>query len=761
MPANIQLSPGVVVLERDLTTVTSVQQGNVGVLAGPFLQGPVNDVVEVTSEQELLEYFGPPDDYNYEYWYTAAQFIGYGGLLKTVRTDASALKNAVSNGTATPPTALKCRNLQEYETVYEDAPSGNLFTWISRTPGTLANSLRVFITDAGPDWIAVLPAPASGDEWKFTSGASLSAAAGGSGATGKVYNYSLRLTLTNIVGSFTAGASATLAVTGEANQTVTVLAYDANNRYLEIAVPNGGINGVITNGDTISVGTNTAEVDVVERQLRVYQDKGSANWAAGDDIVDANTATVSIASVRPEYDEREYLPGRKWISFAPRPGTSLYAQEKGAHNDELHVLVLDVDGKISGVPYGALEKFIGLSKASDAKSTVGEANYYKTVIKNRSQYVYWGKHETTAVFTVGATAAAGDWGKTLANTTFNIVKSPLGSAAEPSGIVPVGSVNGASMVYKFSGGVNYTISNGNYAVISQDFDAAYNLVSDPEAESLDFVLSGPAGIDENAALAKANKLIDLVNTRKDCMAFFSPLRSAILGEDNTDQITENIVDYFAKIPSTSYAVLDSGYKYIYDKYNDVYRYVPCNGDVAGLTLSTAINAEPWFSPAGYTRGVLRNTIKLAYSPKKDQRDKLYSRRVNPIVTFPGQGTVLFGDKTALAYESAFNRINVRRLFIVIEKVISEAAKSILFEQNDEITRSNFINIVEPYMRDVQGRRGVTDYLIKCNSSNNPPDAVDRGEFYAEIFVKPTRTINYITLTFTATRTGVAFSEVAN
>ena len=239
------------------------------------------------------------------------------------------------------------------------------------------------------------------------------------------------------------------------------------------------------------------------------------------------------------------------------------------------------------------------------------------------------------------------------------------------------------------------------------------------------------------------------------------MRSDVIGQTNSDTITNKILTYFQSIGSTSYAVLDSGYKYIYDKYSDVYRYIPCNGDVAGLCLQTGINQDPWFSPAGFSRGVLRNAIKLAYSPNKDQRDKLYSERINPIVTFPGQGVILFGDKTALGYQSAFDRINVRRLFLTLERVIGESAKAQLFEQNDETSRSLFRNLVGSYMRDVQGRRGVTDFLVKCDEENNPPDAVDRGEFYAEIYVKPTRTINYITLTFTATRTGVSFSEIAS
>ena len=255
--------------------------------------------------------------------------------------------------------------------------------------------------------------------------------------------------------------------------------------------------------------------------------------------------------------------------------------------------------------------------------------------------------------------------------------------------------------------------------------------------------------------------MNLVEERRDCMAFFSPKRGDVIGISSASTITDNIVNYFDLLPSSSYAVFDSGYKYIYDKYNDVYRYVPCNGDVAGLCVQTTEVSEPWYSPAGFARGVLRNAIKLAYTPNKIQRDTLYANRVNPVVSFPGQGIVLFGDKTAQSFASAFDRINVRRLFLVIERVVGTAAKTQLFEQNDEAQRNLFLNIVEPYLRDVQGRRGVTDFLVKCDSENNPPQAVDRGEFYAEIYVKPTRTINYITLTFVATRTGVAFEEVAS
>ena len=422
-------------------------------------------------------------------------------------------------------------------------------------------------------------------------------------------------------------------------------------------------------------------------------------------------------------------------------------------------MVIDVDGKITGTTGAVLERFIGVSKASDSKTSVGETNFYKEVLKQKSSYIFWGSHET-GVFNATATPADGNWGLS-ADRQFNLLRSATGSTSYPEGRTTVGSKNNATYYYRLTSGVDYTASGGNYTITNTDLATAYELVEDPESQTVDFILTGPAGADDSAAIAKVTSLVNIAEERRDCMVFVSPRRGNVIGVSNTGTATDNIVAFFDQLPSSSYMAFDSGYKYIYDKYNDVYRYVPCNGDVAGLCLQTTEVSEPWFSPAGFQRGVLRNAIKLAFTPTKTQRDRLYANRINPIVSFPGQGVVLFGDKTALGFASAFDRINVRRLFLTIERVISGAAKAQLFEQNDEAQRSLFLNIVEPYLRDVQGRRGVTDFLVKCDGQNNPPEAVDRGEFYAEIFVKPTRTINYITLTFVATRSGVAFSEVAS
>ena len=750
MAAN-QSSPGVVIQERDLTTITSLSSANVGVLAAPFELGPVEEVVDVATEKGLVELFGEPNEYNYEYWFTASQYLAYGGTLKAIRISSTALKNGVNAGTAP-----LIKNLDEYESTFEDA--ANNWEFAARTAGSKGNSIGIFVTDAGADQIAVLPAPGSGNEHEFVADEALSAT---SGAAGKVFKYSIVLTVDTLVGSFTPGATTTINI-GGSNETVNVLAWDSSTKKLEIGLPGGGVTGILADTQAITQGTNSAAIasSGIERRLYIGLDKDSISFAASDSVQDTNSTAVVVTSVRGEYAEREYLPGFKWVNVAPRPGTSGYAPAAGGYRDELHILVVDIDGKITGNAGSVLERFIGLSKGSDAKTSVGEVNYYPTVLKQRSSYIYWGSHEATG-FAATGTASDGNFGQTVAGRQFNLLRSSGGTTDYPAGSTTLGSKNNSTWYYRLADGADYTVAGTSYSVGNSDVSSAYDLVSDPESQTIDFILTGPSGADDAAAIAKVTALVNIVEERRDCMLFVSPRRANVVGVANKTTATSNIVDFFDQLPSSSYVAFDSGYKYMYDKYNDVYRYIPCNGDIAGLCLQTTEVAEPWFSPAGFQRGGIRNAIKLAYTPNKTQRDTLYSSRINPIVAFPGQGIILYGDKTAQSFASAFDRINVRRLFLTIERVISGAAKSQLFEQNDEAQRGLFLNIVEPYMRDVQGRRGVTDFLVKCDASNNPPDAVDRGEFYAEIYVKPTRTINYITLTFVATRTGVSFGEVAN
>ena len=405
--------------------------------------------------------------------------------------------------------------------------------------------------------------------------------------------------------------------------------------------------------------------------------------------------------------------------FDAAPGTSTYAASVGGSADELHIVVIDEDGAITGAAGTIIEKFAFVSKASDAKQSDGTNNYYKEVLNTRSQWVWWMDHPT----------AGTNWGTQALGKTF----VALASAVTTS----------------LAGGTD------DYALSDAEKIAAFLLFQDSERYDVSLVMTG------RASSTVATSVINNVSeTRLDCVTFVSPIASSgdlIIG--GTSAQTDQVIEYRDALPSTSYAVMDSGYKYQYDRYSDKYRYVPLNGDVAGLCARTDFTNDAWFSPGGLNRGQIKNVVRLAFNPNKTQRDNLYKAGVNPVVTFPGEGTVLFGDKTLLAKPSAFDRINVRRLFIVLEKAIATAAKYQLFEFNDGFTRAQFKNLVEPFLRDVQGRRGVTDFRVKCDETNNTGEVIDRNEFVADIFIKPTRSINFITLNFVAARTGINFDEI--
>ena len=312
--------------------------------------------------------------------------------------------------------------------------------------------------------------------------------------------------------------------------------------------------------------------------------------------------------------------------------------------------------------------------------------------------------------------------------------------------------------YTLGGGVDYTANKG-YSTTLGDLQTSYQIFANDADVEIDFLLMGPGLTTKIESQAKANQLISIAEQRKDCMAVISPHRADVVGESNATTQMNNILEFYSPLTSSSYAVFDTGWKYTYDRFNNSFVYVPCNPDVAGTMVRTEIETFPWFSPAGTQRGEINDAIKLAYNPSKVQRDQLYGDRINPIINKRGAGIILFGDKTGLAYASAFDRINVRRLFLTVEQAIEGAADAQLFEINDSTTRANFVNTIEPYLRDVQAKRGLYDFVVKCDETNNTPDTIDNNEFRADIFLKPTKSINYVTLTFVATRTGVDFSEV--
>ena len=420
--------------------------------------------------------------------------------------------------------------------------------------------------------------------------------------------------------------------------------------------------------------------------------------------------------------------------FDAAPGTSTYATGKGLVGDEMHVVVFDRTGDISGFradtngerTNAVLETFAFVSQAASAKTAQGGTNYYPDVIYNQSEFIYWLDHDASL------TNAGTD---PVAGTTF-------ASTANSGGVKDDNLAGGTD----------------DYAVTVGELDLAYEEFADAETVDVNLIMAGtsPAGAD---GATHATNLIDLVEARKDCVAFISPRREDVVNIASSITQGSNVKTFFDGLASSSYAVFDSGYKYMYDKFNDVYRYVPLNGDIAGLCANVDTVADPFFSPGGFNRGQIRGAVKLAFNPTKAQRDILYPARINPVCTFPGQGTVLFGDKTALSKPSAFDRINVRRLFILLEKAIATAAKFQLFEFNDEFTQAQFRNLVEPFLRDIQGRRGITDFSVVCDGTNNTGEVIDRNEFVADIFIKPARSINFIQLNFIAVRTGVAFSEI--
>ena len=410
-------------------------------------------------------------------------------------------------------------------------------------------------------------------------------------------------------------------------------------------------------------------------------------------------------------------------SFDSAPGTSDYAISigKSGANDELHVAVIDEDGLLTGTAGTVLETFAYVSQGSDAKKSDGTSNYYKEVINNNSKYIWWTDHN-----------------------------SNLGEAGSLISGVAGGSftVHTSAMEASLAGG-----SDDN-APTAGEIAIGYDLFEDAETVDVNLLFACP---DANGAETIAEDLISIATARKDCMAFVSPPIEDTVG--SSDPVTD-VMAFANGLTSSSYASCDSSALYVYDKYNDVYRYIGAAGHVAGLCANASNVADAWFSPAGVNRGQLLGVTKLAYNPKKADRDTLYKGRVNPLVSFPGQGMMLFGDKTLLSKPSAFDRINVRRLFIALEKAISTAAKAQLFEFNDEFTRANFRNMVEPFLRDVKGRRGVTDFQVICDTTNNTGAVIDGNRFVADIFIKPARSINFITLNFIATRTGVDFSEIA-
>ena len=733
-------SPGISVREVDLTRGGVNASINVTAgIAGPFKKGPVNEVCRINNEKELIDKFGGPGvgltDYHYETWYAASNFLSYGGQLDVVRAGGgnvagSQMVNANAGVGIASTTTLVIENYDDYNNNEINATN---FYWAAKNPGSWGENLKVCVIDDAAD--------------QRISGILTTKVGTNVGGAPTAKNIAVGYAVTQGL----SGVNIGIGTTGS----------PGNNDYLK---------GIVT-----GVGNSFIDVKVVSTVIAgvetatTYQQNSQLEFKTGTKIgfSSAVLGDVGVATGTPAtsdwYNQQNITTGRadggndaitiKWRSVLPKPQTNSYVSERNGSNDAINVVVIDSDGTVTGSTGSLLEKFGNLSKAQDADGSPNKDIYYKNVIANESQYVFAGLSPVNAT-------------DSFHNT------QPLASGFG-SGVIPIASAAGAwgqdskDVNFNFLGNKSYTLKggkdyNGHIGVYDADLGdtlTAYDKLADKVNADIRFLLQGGASKSLSEEQAKAQKLISICEARKDCVAFISPNRDSVVNVSTSATQLSNVQAFFAPLASSSFAVFDSGYQYFYDRFNKKFNYMPLSSDIAGLCVRTDVDQFPWFSPAGTSRGSLAHAVKLAYNPGQEDRDQLYSNRINPVISLPGSGITLFGDKTALAFSSAFDRINVRRLFITVEKAIEEAANAQLFELNDSGTRSNFVNIVEPFLRDVQSKRGVTDFLLVCDETNNTPDVIDRNEFVADIFLKPSRSINFIGLTFVATRTGVSFSEV--
>lgn len=723
-----QLSPGVAVVEKDFTSIVPAVSSSIGATVGAFPWGPVMEPTTVSSENELVRRFGAPTDDSFYSFFTAANFLSYTNNLLLVRADSGHL-----NAVASPTGGLQSISIDNAGSGYVSTAAAPAVT--VGAPDIAGGTQAVVTSTISGGAVTAIAVTAGGSG--YTVGAStvtITPAAGdtGTGAEAEIVVDSSG-TITGVTvteGGTGYKAIPTVTLDGDGTDGALGVATVGSSTITGVTIVNNGTGYTTAPNITIapppSGTTATATSTVVTGGIKINNSEEYVDeYVNGAGVVGefaakypgalGNSLRVSMA------DAGTYTGWQYEAEFDAAPATSPFVAAVGGSSDEMHIVVVDEDGVISGTQGSILERFAFVSKASNAKKPDGTNNFYKNVLNTNSEWVYWMDHPT----------AGTNWGTTAAGKTFV-------------------NLSGSALTRSLSGGTD------DYALSDASKTNAFALFANAELFDISLVLAG------KASTTVAQFIISNVcETRLDCVAFISPENAStgepVIGSTSTE--INQIVAYRDVLSSTSYAVLDSGYKYQYDRYNDQYRYIPLNGDIAGLCARTDFTNDPWFSPGGLNRGQIKNVVRLAVNPTKTQRDTLYRKGVNPVVTFPGEGTVLFGDKTLLAKPSAFDRINVRRLFIVMEKAIATAAKFQLFEFNDGFTRAQFKNLVEPFLRDVQGRRGITDFVVKCDESNNTGEVIDRNEFVADIFVKPNRSINFITLNFVAARSAINFSEI--
>tara|TARA_A100001035_G_scaffold102863_1_gene80528 strand:- start:459 stop:2591 length:2133 start_codon:yes stop_codon:yes gene_type:complete len=706
MPVNLA-SPGIVVREVDLTIgrVDSATDKTAAIVA-PFEKGPVNLPIVIESEQDLIDNFGKPNntDNQVEYWMVAASYLAYGGQMNVVRASGSNLNNATDDAGSVVINSVDDYINKGYD---ENTLAGTVVA--ARNPGSWANGLKVAIIDSFADQVL---------------------------SVGNTAGMSVGFGVTQTASGTVPGSGSTSSLDGFFKGIITDIGTGTISVKFLSHTPSGG-----------------TETEIDYSASGVYRFNSSSDITAVNNSA-VGVATVAVNSVSDWFDSQTITTTNgapiSWNQIAERPGTSAYAAARNSRFDEVHVVVIDDDGDITGNAGTILEKNLNLSKAKDAEFSAGSTSYWRKFLLNSSNNIFGlsgPANPVTTAFSSGFTKVTDEaWDQNTQNIKF--------------------AANG-NIGYSLSGGENYDgttdiTAGGALTASLGDLSSGYGLFENTDEFDIDFLIMGSGAKTRNETQALANKLISVAEIRKDAVAFISPDKTTFITGStlrSSDDITNNVLDFFAPITSSTYAVFDSGFKYMFDRFGNTFRYIPLNGDIAGTCARNDINNFPWFSPAGTARGSILNAIKLGYNPSQAQRDKLYTNRINPVIFSPGAGIVLFGDKTGFGKASAFDRINVRRLFIFIENAIEAAAKDQLFEFNDEITRTNFVNIVEPFLRDVQAKRGITDFRVVCDETNNTAAVIDNNEFVADIFIKPARSINFIGLTFVATRTGISFEEV--
>lgn len=716
----VQLSPGVQVQESDLTSVVPAVSASNGAFAGVFQWGPVLEPVLLSSENELVKQFGKPRQENFQSFFTAANFLSYATNLLVTRADTADQKNAVALTTGAVNSTVV---IDSHGTGYTTVPSVlfgapdvdggiqatghavlsgmSLVSVGVATPGS-GYTVAPDVIIAAPDMLGGVPAVAhatiSGGE---VTGIVVDTAGSGYSSAPSV--------------SFSGGngTNATIGTITMSTKSVASIVVDiAGSGYS--SAPSITIAGNATAHCTITSGTGIKIKNATDYETNYINGAGLVGeFAAKYPGTFGNSLKVSMA------DSATFSTWAYKAEFSTTPSTSDYVANKSGSLDELHVIVIDEDGLWTGTQGAILEKYSFVSKASDAKSFDGTSNYYKDVINSKSEYVWWMDHTVE----VGTGTA---WGSEALGHTFKVMTDAISRS--------------------LAGGVD------DFSATDGELLTAWTIYADDTLYDIGLLPIGKA----SASLA-TSIIGDVVEMRTDVIAFISPedvtSGDPIIGSGKATEVNA----YRNLLPSSSYAVLDTGYKYQYDRYNDKYRWVPLNGDIAGLCARTDATNDAWWSPAGLNRGQIKNVVKLAYNPNKSDRDALYSNGVNPVVTFPGQGTVLYGDKTLLSKPSAFDRINVRRLFIVLEKAIAKASRYQLFEFNDSFTQAQFKSLVEPFLRDVQGRRGITAFQVVCDSTNNTPQIINTNQFVGDIYITPNYSINFIQLNFIASKQGVAFT----